>query len=161
MEYSLRKFAILSAIAPIVILGGAIIAIFGVWQGFDSIVPIGAVVAVIGLLMMFSSILAFRRTRNAFVAEEARLLAGPRISAKVTDMYANPDVHIGGQNPWIVEARGRDTDGEVRTFKQTFSFDKPDVRVGQTVEVGVDPDNPETYLIIIPSALQEENRGSL
>lgn len=161
MEYSLRKFAVLSALAPIVILGGAIFALFGLWQGFDDLVPIGAVVAVIGVLLALSAGASFRRTRRAFVAEEARLLASPRVSATVTDIRANADVHVGGKNPWIVEARGRGIDGEIRTFKQTFSFDKPDVRMGQKVEIGVDPENPETYLIIIPSALQEENRGSL
>lgn len=158
MEYSLRKFAVLSALAPIVILGGAIIALFGLWQGFDTFTPVGAVVAITGVLMLISSVFSFRRTRRAFVAEEARLLACPRITAKVTKIRVNPDITIGGQHPWLVEARGKADDGAVRVFQQSFSFHKPDVREGQKLEVGIDPDDPEKYLIIVPNTLQEENR---
>ncbi|VEI13629.1 hypothetical protein [Trueperella bialowiezensis] len=154
MDYSLRKFAVLTALAPIVFLGGAIILLFGIWQGISDMVPVGGVILVLGILMGISSFVAFSRARQRFVAREARLLTCPRITARVTRVVPNPDVIINGQHPWMVEAK--DNDGA--TYTQTFSFTKPSVQEGHRVDIGIDPDDPAQYLIIIPEMLQEQNR---
>lgn len=159
MEHSLRKFAILTALAPIVFLGGAIMALFGLWQRIEGIVPVGAVIAIIGVLLGLTSALSFRRARRAFVAEEARMLAGPRSTVRVTGLSQNEDVTINGQHPWTVRAEGFDHLGHHRTFEQTFSFAKPDIRLGQNIDVAFDSSAPEKHLLIIPSLLQEENRA--